>query len=359
MKDLRRILSVVVAVAIALASTCECRAEESWADWLTPTLFETEEDAARKRRSPILLIGDTDGYQLPHSDSVNGSKVPLDYESCTDECTADAPAWYDPSVLAEKSWFNRKATSIAGTYIAGDDNKLGIGDFTVSSSYQLKSLPFLSLTPSYQMSFLSGPQQTDLPETLYRAGLDISWFQPLSEQWILQVAVTPGVAADFDTTDAAMIRIMGRALAFYQASEEWKWAIGVVYLARDDLPVLPVAGLVYTPTPDIKFDLMFPKPRFAYRYEQTSSGENWCYIGGEIGGGTYAIERITGDMDVVTIGDLKFLMGLEFKQGTDPKNLDVMFYEVGVVFNRDVEYESGIGDYNPKSTFVARAGLVF
>lgn len=307
----------------------------------------------------LQLVSQQTGHELPLGTPVERFSPLSAYEACPEECVT-----HEPLQAPEDNgwWFTRKTTSLSGTYIAGDGDKLGIADFGVSSSFSLNSLPLLSLTPAYQMLFLNGPETTDLPGTLYRANLDIAWFQPLSEQWFLQLAITPGVAADFETNSSEMVRVMGRALAFYQAGPEWKWAFGVVYLDREDLPVIPAVGVIYTPTPDIKFDFMFPKPRFAYRYREQPGKEHWWYIGAEIGGGSYAIERTIGTTeftDVVSIGELKAMMGLEFKTGTDPKNLDLLFYEIGVVFNRDVEYESGIGDYSPDSTLLVRAGLVF
>ncbi len=268
----------------------------------------------------------------------------------------------EPIANRNEPWLKRKSTTLMGTYLAGDDDKLGISDFFISSSFQVSRLPMLTISPTYQMSFLTGPETTDLPSTLYRTGVDIAWTQPLSQQWMLQVAVTPGVAADFHTNSSEMVRVMGRVLAFYQASEDLKWVFGAVYLARDDLPVLPAIGVIYTPTPDLKLDLTFPRPRLYYRYQEFPGRENWWYIGGEIGGGSYAIERNldgTTFTDVVSIGELKGLMGFEFRLGDDPKNMDILFYEIGVAFNRDVEYESGYGDYSPDSTLYLRAGLTF
>ncbi len=315
--------------------------------------------------SRLLLVDETrapenfswmpDGHVMPEAQQP-GIYQTEPYSSGQAETLSLAPAqtsWLD------EGWFERKSTTLTGTAVLGSGDDYGVTDFSISSGYKVRALPLLSFTPSYQMLFLNGPERTDLPETLYRANVDIAWFQPLSQQWFLQLAVTPGVAADFHTTNSDMVRIMGRALAFYQANEQFQWAFGAVYLARNDLPVLPAVGLIYTPSELTKLELIFPRPKFSHQLSAGHENSVWWYVAGELGGGTYAITRSSGVEDVVSLGEFKLLTGIEHRWGNDPKKQDILFYEVGYVFNRQVEYDSEIGDYDPSGAVVLRAGITF
>jgi len=57
----------------------------------------------------------------------------------------------------------------------------------------------------------------------------------------------------------------------------------------------------------------------------------------------------------VTLSDYRLMTGMEYKR---PNNREY-FWETGIVFSRSVEYNSGIGDYNPDSTMLIRAGSKF
>ncbi len=95
---------------------------------------------------------------------------------------------------------------------------------------------------------------------MHEATLDLHHFRRLNERWLFDGAMTIGEYADdhsFGESDA--LRITGRALGIYEASETWKYIIGVVYLNRAGYTVVPAVGATYT-TDDFKLDLVFPPP---------------------------------------------------------------------------------------------------
>jgi hypothetical protein len=148
---------------------------------------------------------------------------------------------------------------------------------------------------------------------------------------------THRVSRDLHTSQDA-IRITGRALATWQwVPEHLSLLFGVVYLDRNDIPTLPAVGLIWTPTPDWRMDLIFPRPKLARRLTFTPrQREDWAYLGGSIGGRTWAVERLSGISDQLTLRDYRFYLGLE--RITDGGG--GLFAEVGYVFGRKLEYES-------------------
>ena len=75
----------------------------------------------------------------------------------------------------------------------------------------------------------------------------------------------------------------------------------------------------------------------------------------EFGGNTWAIVRDTGVADKVTWSDWRIMTGYERRlDGGAGYRL-----EAGYVFSRKLEYASGVGDYDPRPTFLIRGGITF
>jgi len=85
-----------------------------------------------------------------------------------------------------------------------------------------------------------------------------------------------------------------------------------------------------------------------YRYHHDRERERWVYFSGELGGGSWAVRRVSGDDDVATYRDFQFLVGIEHKE---PGVINWQL-EGGYVFSRDVEYISKTGDTKLPSTAV-------
>nr|MDQ3329957.1 hypothetical protein [Planctomycetota bacterium] len=118
-------------------------------------------------------------------------------------------------------------------------------------------------------------------------------------------------------------------------------------------PLLPVFGLLHSPSDDLKLELVFPRPRILKRVGQEAGAETWAYAAGELGGGSWAIERRNGMDDVASYRDYRVLLGLEQKQ----LKSWAAAVEAGYVFGRELEYASGRGDYSPNGTLILRLAL--
>lgn len=246
--------------------------------------------------------------------------------------------------------------SLGATWLAGSD--LQMVDALTQASF---GFPFPSreapvvFTPGYGLHLLDGPADLDVPSQLHDAWLETRFPRRLSEKLMLDVAVAVGYYSDFERGSDDAIRITGRAIALYDWSPKSKVALGVVYLDRNDVTVLPAVGLTWTPSPDRRIELIFPRPRFAwrtYRFDEfdPSGAEWWYYISGEFGGGTWAVVRADGAPDELTYQDYRVIFGLERK----PTGLTPSRLETGYVFGRALQYASTDQDYDVDSTFMAR-----
>lgn len=197
----------------------------------------------------------------------------------------------------------------------------------------------LLITPRYRIRFLDGPDFTDVPPRVHEAEVGLQHFRPLTDRWMFNGAITMGLYADdhsFDADDA--FRVTGRALGIYELSCQWKGIIGVVYLNRAGLTVVPAAGLMYD-RGDLKVDLIFPRPRVAWLLPGSTPGateQNWFYIQGELGGNIWAVNRVDGSDDNLSYGDARLMIGYEHKHigGVSQRT------ELAYVFNRELEYDS-------------------
>ena len=116
-----------------------------------------------------------------------------------------------------------------------------------------------------------------------------------------------------------------------------------------------IGGAIYTPCDDVRWEFIFPRPRYARRYYASCDREDWWYIAGEFGGGAWAIERAGGADDVVTLADYRLLIGKEVKLNGGASRL----LEAGYVFGREIQYQSATPTVELDSSFVIRGAITF
>jgi len=250
-----------------------------------------------------------------------------------------------------------------GTWLApGGNDGLGLSLVETKTvlAFPVPSREYpLIVTPGFAVRYFDGPAAPDVPPRVYDAYAQFRWMRRLSSSWGIDLAVTPGVFSDFEQSTDEALRITGHGVLAWTCSPRLKLAVGVAYLDREDLGVLPVGGLIWTPRDDVRFELVAPRPRIARRiYWAGHFGDevqDWIYIAGELGGGTWAVARANGTDDVLTYRDWRALLGVERKVigGLDTR------FEVGYVFSRSIEYTSGTPDFDPPGTVLMRGVLTY
>jgi hypothetical protein len=255
----------------------------------------------------------------------------------------------------DEQGFVWKETSSTTTALPGSASNLGIVTEDVRSVMYFGQLPILQFAPRFGWHLLSGPTSTDLPPQLYDGGLDVSLYLPLSKRWSFLGMVGPSVFTDGRNTSSDAFRMTGRAIGFYQWSDTLKVSVGFLYLGRQDIRALPVGGVIWQPSEDLKAEILFPRPKIARRCYHNGDREGWVYLVGELGGNSWAIERASGLNDIVTYRDYRLIAGFEFVHG----KLYRWLVETGYVFGRQVEYVSDIGNTTISPTGLLRVGFTF
>jgi len=214
----------------------------------------------------------------------------------------------------------------------------------------------ISFTPFFRADMLDAAATLDVPGTLYETGVKAFWRRPVNDRYSTMVLLTPSVRSDFQTSEGAF-RLFGLGLLTYQAiPDRLSISGGAVYTGREDFPVLPAMGLLWTPTSEWRFDVQFPSPRISYRLAKNgATSETWAYLGGVFGGNTWAVTRASGASDMLTIRDLRLVLGAEHLLA---ENRGV-FGEVGYVFDRSMEYTGVPFSRDFDAAWMLRAGISF
>jgi len=245
--------------------------------------------------------------------------------------------------------------------------KFGTNDLGLSATF---AFPFfynqdspLLVTPGFAVHWWQGPtsaEYTALPARVYDAYLTSAWSPQLTPWLGGEVDFTVGVYSDFKKVTTDSLRYTGTGLFVLGFSPTMKIKAGVVYYDRVKIKLLPAGGLFWTPSPDTRFDIYFPEPRFATRMSTIGNTEWWFYVRGEYGGGSWlftwtelgAPPPLLGQADY---NDIRVAMGLEFSR------LNVLdgHVEFGVSFNRAIVPRGFFEEYKPSTTFFLGAGLAY
>ena len=253
--------------------------------------------------------------------------------------------------------------SFTGAWMPGGD-ELGISDLETFAVFGLPcptiEAPLL-ITPFFAVHYLDGPTAPDLPARLFDATVQFRWLPklPFAPWFRADLAIEPGVHSDFEAGDADAFRLPGHGLAIMDWTPTRKVVFGVLYLDREDVEILPAGGLILSPNEDVQLDLVFPKPKMAYRIWADGQVEWWNYVAAEFGGGPYSIRRTSPgapEQDVIIWRDYRLYYGIERKAAGGLNSR----LEVGYVFGRRIEFiHSGDPDFEPDGTLLLRAGVSY
>ena len=254
------------------------------------------------------------------------------------------------------------------TYLAPDVSSgsrgLGLNETEIATTLSVPNFLFsnqpIRISPGFAFHFWDGPNTpatgADLPGQTYSAYLANDFTTPWNRPFGAEVNLTVGVYTDFDEVTSDSIRITGLGLGWFRLNNTTTFKVGVEYLDRVRVKLLPAIGFFIYPTPDLKLDIYFPRPKLAQRLPNLGNSEVWGYIGGEYGGGSWTVERITGVGDQVDVNDIRAFIGVEWLS----RRHITGFLEAGYVFDREIVYRSAPNsEIDIDDTFMFRAGLAF
>jgi hypothetical protein len=204
------------------------------------------------------------------------------------------------------------------------------------------------LITGMNVHFLSGPNSVALPARLYDFSLGYQKRGHIGDAFSYDIASTIGVFSDFEDSARDGILFPGHAVAMLHYQPEMDIVFGIDYLSRDDIKLLPVAGISWRPRAleNFRFDLVFPRPRIDYLIDSQSK----LYVAGRLGGGTWDIEFPNDANDVMTYRDLQLLFGIEQRNSSG----SVSAWEFGYVFDRKLTFRTRADEVAFDDAFILR-----
>ena len=240
----------------------------------------------------------------------------------------------------------------------GDDFQTNDFDFWVTFAIPTPVAPRhpFFITPGFSQHLWEGPlSPNDLPPQAYDAYLNVGWKPRIGDRFGVDVDFRVGVYSDYDFVNSRSVRLQGGGLGLYQWNANWQFALGAYYINRYRVKLLPAGGLIWTPDPDTRLEIIFPRPRIAHRIPNFQNTELWGYLAGEYGGGSWTVSRDGDIKDAVDYSDMRLILGLEGKTYRGVRG----HVEVGYVFNRHVFFVSNHKFFDPSDTFMLRVGLAY
>jgi hypothetical protein len=264
-----------------------------------------------------------------------------------------------PHLTSNKSGFFQKL-SLTGTHIFRDGSDgVGITETEVFAAFALPAPTTKSplvLIPTLRMHFLDAPSFARLPPQLYAAYFDFMWLPRVGDRWKGVLSVAPGWYSDFESGSDDGFRLTGRGIArYYWVPETLELILGVLYTNRLNAKVIPAAGLIWKPSDDLNFELVFPRAKIARRLSWGLGFENWVYVGFGFGGDTWSIAAPGGGQETLDMLDWRLTLGWERKTNGGAG----VRFEVGYVFARELEFASTATEIKLDDTLLLRGVVVF
>jgi hypothetical protein len=220
----------------------------------------------------------------------------------------------------------------------------------------------------FNIHWWAGPVRRDaepvphLWPRVYDLYLDAIWAQRWTERFVTEVRARPGLYGDFRVTPPDAFRVPGHAVGIYQITPLLHVVGGIEHLQRNRVQVLPIAGILWAPTPGSEFRLVFPEPKIAF--ELSPSHHVWGYVAAEYGGGRWTTKDWSGKSERVEYSDYRVSFGIEWR-GDYVKNVPILwkqpacFVELGYVFERHLRFTRAAPDFEPDSAWMIRFGGVW
>ena len=240
----------------------------------------------------------------------------------------------------------------------------GLGLTTLEKTFTL-GLPCptvespLLVTTGFVGTLTDIPAGADIPGALFEGYIQARWLKKLNERVGIDLAVSPGWYSDFHNDSPQSMRITGHGFTAWEAHEDLRVIAGLIYLDRYDVDFLPAGGLLWTPADATRCELIFPRPRLAWRIAERPRANHWLYVAAEFGGNQWAMQSVTGPTkgrdQIIVIRDYRLLAGWERK----PADLGLSWkFEAGWVTGRSVQYYLTDQPWlHPSDTFLVRAAV--
>jgi hypothetical protein len=256
---------------------------------------------------------------------------------------------------------------VRNSYIHSDrsSNSLRINDLDLGLGLLFPNFLFstqpLFLVPSFSYHTWSGFTPDNgavLPRDAYSAFVDAGWQSDPTKIFGAELGVRVGMFSAFNANSSDSLRVLGRGIGRIRITPQVTARLGVLYLDRNRVKLLPAGGILWQPNPTTQLDIFFPEPKLSSYLSTFGSVDTWWYVAGYYGGGNWSIRDGEGSRDSVDINDIRIVVGLDWgRNELIRQGRRCGFAEFGVVFDRELVYRnSPVNNLDLSNSFVFRLG---
>ncbi len=256
----------------------------------------------------------------------------------------------------DRFWYTRNMSAAWLPKFGADG--FGTTDVALATSLApvwFDELPALLVTPGFGFHFWQAPDVLELPSTVYDASIDFAWRTPVTDRWGFGFGLTPGVYGDYRQWSPSAFQLTGWGLVDWDITPTWTVVAGAAVVRQLDMRVLPVGGLIWTPNEDHRLELLVPRSRYVRKVRSFARGGGaWAYTALQFGGGSWAVTLPDDTTALVTVSDLRAVLGLEWFRTRTVAGIA----EAGYVFARTIS-ANRVPEFNPADTLMLSAGATF
>ena len=189
----------------------------------------------------------------------------------------------------------------------------------------------------------------------FNASLALGTRTQITPEFQLEAWVQAGLAATFKKVSSKAFYVRGKAIGTLAITEDGRFYAtgGAMYLGRNHLKLLPVAGVIWRPNERNIWRLVFPDPRLDHYLGKVNETDWWGYIQGQIGGDRWLIGEVDKDFRM-DYNDYRVGIGAAFEASCGFTG----HIELGGAFGREF-YAEGDAVYKPKSALYVKAGVSY
>lgn len=225
-----------------------------------------------------------------------------------------------------------------GTLVATRSNDLGnsFAETSITLGIPLGSMDNpLAITPGIRVDWFDAPGDLGVPTDVTDVGLEFFHQRRLNERWKFLAVVRPSLRSDFKA-GGTPVRTFGLGLFLWDyLPDRLTVSLGSVYLGRPDLPPLPAAGLIWTPSKTRRIEFQFPRSRWLARIRKDGAvSETWINSTIGIGGNTWMVQNAANQSEEMSLRDIRWTFGIQ-------KTLSGgggWFAETGLAMDRRLEF---------------------
>lgn len=218
-------------------------------------------------------------------------------------------------------------------------------------------MTLLSVSPNFRYTHVQwngdGQGEGFLPESLYAGGVTVGLMSIVNERRRVIVNAMPAYSSDGKATSRSFVcPVMAALNCTY--NERWNLTVGIIYLDRSDIPVLPVGGAIYTPNENTRLELMMPQLKFAKRFLSRTTlhadnvadnasaasptvpptNDNWWFLSGGFSGNSWAFRSVGDQDDFAMLREYVLKCGWEHTRPSTKWTL-----ELGYLFGREIQFD--------------------